>query len=394
MPPNVDDTGINGLPETVLCHILSFLSTKQAVATSVLSKRWIHLWCSVLSIEFTNIEVDDLEAYFRFNKSLYSVLLSRTSIKSFRLGIRYGGFHFGYIGIPHVAKWVDHVVQNGVEHLHLDVATRVDMPKLPASIITCKTLVVLNLNGFTVNDFSSIRLPSLKILHFESCTFLSVRAFLLVMARCPILEELQAAHIVFQSDDSLANQELKSLSFSKLIRVDMICCYCHFPLTALYNVESLRIEIDKMYRPHDEIPTFHNLTNLKLLSLNCNWPLLIQMLNHCPKLQKLDLSEANVDGDRDGVQENWVDPECVPECLSLSLRSCTLLEFFGRESELLMAKYILKNASLLQTMTITGPQHRDYLLSQGPQLHVNSEYIERELSSFPRASATCQLSFY
>ena len=87
---NYDDDRISNLPETLICHILSFLPTKQAVATSVLAKRWIHLWCSVLAINFSNTELYDLEACFRFSESVYSVLLSHNSIKSFCLGITYG----------------------------------------------------------------------------------------------------------------------------------------------------------------------------------------------------------------------------------------------------------------------------------------------------------------
>jgi len=59
-----------------------------------------------------------------------------------------------------------------------------------------------------------------------------------------------------------------------------------------------------------------------------------------------------------------------------------------------MAKYILKNARVLQTMAIRGPLPVDYIFAQESLSHFNFEYIERELFSFPRASATCQLSVY
>jgi hypothetical protein len=72
-------------------------------------------------------------------------------------------------------------------------------------------------------------------------------------------------------------------------------------------------------------------------------------------------------------QENWVDPEFVPQCLLSHLRTCTIRNNAGLQSQLMLQKYILKNANSLQTMTIS------------------SESEKRKLSECPKASATCQL---
>lgn len=373
---------ISSLPDTVLCHILSFIPTAQAVVTSVLSKRWTHLWRSVPSLNITDIELDDLEDYYRFNEFVYSVLLAHNnSIKSSIFNIWYDNLHIGRLGFPNVIKWINALVERGLECLEISVGMVQDDLQLPISILSCRTLVFLEFFGFTVNVSSLIRLLSLKILHFQEAVFLNVRDLLLLLAGCPILEDLEASSLRFHSEYSPSYQECESLNLSKLTKAEMPFTFCHFPLKALCNVKELYIEINKVYRRFDEIPTFYNLTKLKLHSINYNSHLLVQVLNRCPNLQNVELSQGTAVGDgiRDNDQENWVDPASVPQCISLHLKTCTLWYFRGQQGEVQLATYILNNARVLQTMKICC---RDSLKK------------EREVSLCSKASPTCELIFH
>jgi hypothetical protein len=177
---------------------------------------------------------------------VFSVLLSRNSIKSCFIDIWYHDPDLAHLGIPNVIKWINDVVQRGVEHLEIDIGTHDFFLKLPISILSCRTLVVLEFAGFDMKGFSSVRLPSLKSLSFQSINFTNVRDLLLLLAGCPILEDLQAGHLSFDSEDTLTYQERESLSLNKLTKANLSYTFCHLPLKALQNVEHLFIEINKV----------------------------------------------------------------------------------------------------------------------------------------------------
>ncbi|XP_058731927.1 FBD-associated F-box protein At5g22730-like [Vicia villosa] len=343
---------INNLPDKVLRHILTFLPTKEVIASSVLSKRWIDLWRSVPAFNFYDINVDNQETSFRMNELAYSFLLSANSIQSCKLDIWYNDPDVGYLGFSNVIKWINAVVERGVECIKLCIDISNDYSlKLPISILTCRTLVVLDFFGFALKDFSSISLPSLKTLRMDEIIFLNVQDFLLLLAGCPNLEYLRACYLGFFSQELPTYQVRESLTLHKLIKADLHNTFCHFPLKALLNAKHLILEINEVCRGYDEIPTFHNLTNLKLSSIKCNWNLLFQVLKQCPSLQNVELCQETITE----IQHdpgNWVDPIFVPQCLSSQLKTCILWYFSDQKCEYLLATYILKNARVLKTMTI------------------------------------------
>ncbi|KAK2414103.1 FBD-associated F-box protein [Trifolium repens] len=382
---------INTLPDAVLCHILSFLETKQYVATSIISKRWNNLWRSVPAMDLGHTVFTDQNAYLRFIHFVYSVLLSRDStlpITNFELSFAYHNYQ---ILTPHnpmdcVTKWVNFVVQRGVQYIDLSAGIP-GFPKLPSSVLTCSTLVDLKIYCFNVEVcFSPVILPSLKTLHLEHIWFDELRDFMLFLAGSPLLEDLYTLELSFGSEESLTCDEWKSFCLSNLTEAVIDCFHfhfrCRFPLKVVYNVSSLCLEIDQVNCHNDFIHTFHNLTQLEFdcCSLHYNWKLVLELLNHCPKLQSLRLSEVVLEdrfSPRNDDNENWVDPDFVPQCLSLHLRTCHFSSFLGRHgTELMLALYILKHARVLQTMTIYNSGERN---------------ISRQFFSCPIASDTCEL---
>lgn len=200
---------ISNLPDDIIIFcILPLVTTKEAVATSILSKRWTNLCHFVPKIDFTNISVNSYESNSSFNKFVYSVLSSGDAvfphfIDSFSLDIKYGNPNLAYLGFPNIFEWINHVVQRRVEylrlHLHVDNLDHdhdddEDQPKFPISTLTCKTLVTLKLSGFHLESFSvssiGFGFPLLRTLHLRYIEFTDIQDFMLFLAGCPFLENL------------------------------------------------------------------------------------------------------------------------------------------------------------------------------------------------------------
>ncbi|KAI5405087.1 hypothetical protein KIW84_052023, partial [Lathyrus oleraceus] len=60
---------ISDLPNSLLEHILSFLPTKDTIATSILSKRWKPIWVSQLVFYLDGTSLQDTFAFRRFFNS-------------------------------------------------------------------------------------------------------------------------------------------------------------------------------------------------------------------------------------------------------------------------------------------------------------------------------------
>ncbi|XP_057439890.1 FBD-associated F-box protein At4g10400-like [Lotus japonicus] len=289
-----EEDRISDLPDEILCHILSFLPTKVACTTTVLSKRWISLYYSLTTLHFEDEEEEggdvppkkddekDIGAHFRFCCFVDKFMLSQQHhpIKTFRLTCRselWGEDHAPL----NVDEWVEvtkrcHVedfqicfqnliispenrcyqdnlltfdrlydqprdqnVDTTIEVLKTSLSKRrrlVENLKLPPSIFTCKSLVVLKLSGLMVGEVGSVELPSLKTLHLVEVFFQERKDFMMLLSGCPVLEDLHASSVNHLQDTLIDGFK----DFPNLVTADIRVL--HVPFTILYNVQFLRID--------------------------------------------------------------------------------------------------------------------------------------------------------
>lgn len=238
------DDRISALPDFVLWHILSFLPTKSAVATSVLSKRWRPLWYSLHTLDFDD---ETFPPGSDFRHFVYSVFLSRNTtqpIRSFRLKLRNNSSsrcdHYD------INRFVYFVTQKAVKYLTLDLFGGT---KLPPCVFTTKTLVVLKLKMLIVDDVPYVKLPKLKTLHLNRLIFGRCEDINKLLSGCPVLEDLEAKDLVV--DYTLVvdykwhrpYREVKLLS--NLVRANISDPYV--PFSSLYNAEFLHADMVCMY---------------------------------------------------------------------------------------------------------------------------------------------------
>ncbi|GAV67290.1 F-box domain-containing protein/FBD domain-containing protein [Cephalotus follicularis] len=253
---------ISTLPDAVLGHILSFLLTGDAVATSVLSKRWKYLWTLIHNLEFDSIfcrgkRTCDKSCFVKFVDRVLDCCQSQ-NIQKFDL--RFYGF--SPIELPSVHRWICYSVERNVYELRLRFPLETEGPvKLPKCLSTCRSLVLLELDSDFVFEIpSSVAcFPSLKILHVSARNpdgELMEKLFV----SCPILEDLTLYGNIEGCDDPLtfniAVPTLKKLAIDLTVE-EFHYCSVHTFVVKAPNLEYLKIQDDTLEcYTLNEMPSF------------------------------------------------------------------------------------------------------------------------------------------
>ncbi|GFQ03169.1 F-box/FBD/LRR-repeat protein at1g16930 [Phtheirospermum japonicum] len=409
------------MPDDVICHILSFLSTRISAQTSILSRRWRFLWAHVPVLDFKTSLSGIVNGVMSLHKE--------PNIHTFRLA---------YLDLDFTSHdletWIATVIVRNVRNLSLSFMMSLSLPRC---LFTCKTLVRLTLREVTLTDTYAVYLPSLKKLDLYGLMFESDKSLSHLLSGCPVLEDLSLLMPLldifvclcitsptlerlkydsgFNYRDKanfglmLNTPALRYLNIydgilvyfsagvlTSLIEadIDLHCSHLYGCeeldsssmidfIGGLYNVNSLKLftpvmveEVTVVFdfpRPGFTMK-FHNLTKLDLFG-DLRF-LLPKFLENADNLEVLTIHI---------IDENlkcWIEPEQVPTCLLSHLRTIRIVEFgCTREQEFDMVSYILRNGKVLKRMEIYACV----------DLETADEALER-ISLFERGSEACQLS--
>ncbi|XP_056861258.1 F-box/FBD/LRR-repeat protein At5g18770-like [Raphanus sativus] len=429
---------ISSLPEPLLCHILSFLTTEQAVRTSVLSSRWRHLWKWVPRLELDSFDfTNDKDCVDFIHKFL--ALQGKPYLREFKLTIDHDTFgseaslYEPCLGRVDMRKLERFQVDNkfGRDGGFNDFRTRL-------TLSACEALVSLKLHFVWLNDLESLSLPCLKIMYLEDVVMPSDAAAEALISSSPVLEVLK---ISLSREDfvvalRVCSPSLKSFTLKRVkpiyarghsVVIDApkleylsLMDYYHFrSFEIISKAESFKVDIDVEFElmtdnsleekiidnllnsfsgvkdmtmswralwfinsSHETnpLPKFHGLTHLRVsMCLNASPQLLPTVLESCPNLKHLTVELVIY---RYAVMTR---PSTVmlPRCLVSSLESVEMESPVTEvATELKLARYFMENSTKLRKLVLrlkqssTGEKHKPGVLEQ--------------LIESPRRSALCQ----
>ncbi|KAG7585112.1 F-box domain [Arabidopsis thaliana x Arabidopsis arenosa] len=182
---------LSDLPEHLSCRILSQLSTKDSVRTSVLSKHWRNLWLHVPALDLDTIDFPNnlvfkefIDRFVEFDKEL--------DLKRFELFYDVNHAH----SFDEFLWMIDDVVKRRVgrvtviNNVYVVDETLVTMP---LSLYSCATLVNLDLSFVAMNKPQSelVSLPCVKTMHLDAVKFNGDDSILeTLISSCSVLDDL------------------------------------------------------------------------------------------------------------------------------------------------------------------------------------------------------------
>ncbi|KAM5583978.1 F-box/FBD/LRR-repeat protein [Rosa sericea] len=401
----VREDRISELPKALVCHILSFIPTVEAVRTTVLSKRWNDMWTSVTSLDFDDDRERSPVLYDRshFTKFVNRVLFFRNSsdIQKFQLRIRY------LSDADCVEDWICTAVRRNVVELYIYITCpdkefviprcfpnlkflhvtfeypEVNLPEMLFS--RCPAVEDMIIDGVAndikyVFDVSAPKLKSLRICLVGTSYELDEND---VHINTPNLEKLVLERVSL-SDYNLENSKSlvsASITFNAISASEYVSfSTCATALLAgISNVKYLFLSTH--YFEVSYLPVFINLKKLDLLLHERNyWEVLAELLSRAPKLEDIVL-EDKTKCDIEYSELSWNPPRTAPICLLSHLQTITIKGFKGQKVEMGVAKYLLSKGYVLNKLTLyTG------------FLYTEAEEMYKEFLTFHRVMS-CQVKF-
>ncbi|KAF5184069.1 Fbd-associated f-box protein [Thalictrum thalictroides] len=404
---------ISQLPDNILDSILSLLPLKNAIRTSILSKRWRNLWKSSFSyathLDFgKDFSKAQTRGQFVSNVNRYLELHNSNKIDEFRLL-----FHPGEQYKANLNIWIEFAILRGVKNLDLVFCNDEDKEyiQLPDSLFGCNSLMHLRASHIEFNpttEFSGF--SSLVTLRLDQVS-IADDVLEKIISTCPVLSHL-FLRLCFNLESikiSGSDLQLKSLSlivtgaykldifapnlkslhfcgdildeyvFRNVVAledvfisadgyeatenqydpIEILSAVSHVKILTMCTIIPMYITMLGEYNPEAPLVSLPNLQELQIIiggqigeaSLRYIFGYIFGFFKHtdCPRLRKLFI-------DLSGMYIPPYEEETnVPSsCTFYNLRIVKISHFRGTDTELKVVKFFLDTAFLLETLILVA----------------------------------------
>ncbi|KAK6116646.1 hypothetical protein DH2020_049609 [Rehmannia glutinosa] len=228
---NHDDLDkLSSLPDSILTHILSFLNTRSAIRTSVLSKRYQLLWTLSPCLDFTlsDYHTETSESYdgrvfsqvknysvVSFESYVNRVLQLRehSNLTKFRVSLHKD------VSLEFMQNCVVYAARHKVQHLRIRGCVKEKPVTLPKLLLTSSSLITLHLHNATSNSIElpkSVSLQNLKTLRLKNFEFSDWSYNGEVFSGCPNLETLVLGKCSIRPTNKLKVLDVNCLNLKNL----------------------------------------------------------------------------------------------------------------------------------------------------------------------------------
>ncbi|XP_065869936.1 putative F-box/LRR-repeat protein At3g18150 [Euphorbia lathyris] len=414
---------ISSLPDSILQHILSLLpSTKQAIQTGILSKRWENQWTQIPVLIFDSTGM----SYENFLRFIDNTLILHDCAKIDKFHLKYC---YSDRKDPQFSSKIRFATRKYVDELYLYSSTNVQEYKLPNFLFNNASLAILTTVNCIFMPNGKVSWQYLTTLSMVRCKF-GDEAMELVLSGSPLLEKLSLGNCFGFNNLAIASKSLKILVFEQFLNIFYIeiscpkldrlwlhgCCnvrtakLLNLPSSLSANIEfkhhedqcnEIRISLTRdilqqlqhvkeltigswlleflsQTQVGDHLSPALHIKGLTLRSHNISG--IACLLRNSPVLEKLSINVTFYDQDYRDFGENYWSDATVYNCLVSHLKTIKIIGFPKRDDKhkvmLNFVQFFLKNAKVLEKLVVQ-------LKDDGTDF---PSKVSQELLSLPRFS--------
>ncbi|XP_048431032.1 F-box/FBD/LRR-repeat protein At1g13570-like [Pyrus x bretschneideri] len=374
---------ISNLPSDVVENILSRLSIKEAVSTSVLSSNWRYKTAMLPHLVFDNRCFSNKNLTTFENIVNQVLLLHIGPINTFKLS------HLDRLPTSDIDRWILHLSRNAIKELILHI-WKGDPYKVPSCLFSCQDLVHLELYNCLLKPPSTFKgFKSLKSLDIRLIT-LAPDVFDKMIVCSPLLEKLTVAYIDGLTRLKIGapnlqylkvNGDFENVSLENTLNLVEVS----IALDGSYDQRLVPGNCSNLYLAFGDLPEKlpEPLLSLNYLSVVIRFKHLKELLTalflirNSPSLKVLSISAEEDQAVL--VEEAKYLLDDNENCLLTQLQIVTIIGVSGVETELDFIRFLLSNAPVLKRMTVKPAS-------------VNGELVKK-LLQFRRASAFAEIIY-